>query len=227
MRDEFFDRIGMFPQFLDLVFCAIELGISFEVTEKAQGFCFNRTGPTTVSGPLNRFADGLIHGKKVGAVHFLTRHSKGFRPPDDVVPAQMVVGAGEFAVAVVFVHEDHRKLEHRSQVERLEHSSLVRRPVPNERHGDTPGLERLGGERCADGDRRRGTNNGIGPQHAPVHVHDMHRAAFAITQATLLAENLQQHVSDVTTLGDTVSRGLGAYCPRSLYPQVACMHLLQ
>ena len=78
--------------------------------------------------------------------------------------------------------------------------------VAKEHHGDLVVLQdHLIGQRSAGGQVVAAAHDAVGAQHTHREVRDVHRAAAALAQAGLLAEDLSHHPVHISALGHAVA----------------------
>ena len=103
------------------------------------------------------------------------------------------------------IKENGWKLEHYCEVHRLESRTLVGRTITTKCNTNLLGAQRFCRQCRADNQWRTGTDNRIGSEHALVEVGDVHRTAFALTQATGTTVDLFHHANHVTAFRDAVA----------------------
>jgi hypothetical protein len=146
-----------------------------------------------------------VDGEEVEAVHRHAGHAEAGGAVGDVVAGHRPVRGGSLGIAVVLGDEDARQVPYRGQVHRLEHRALVGAAVAEEGHRHAPAALELGSQRGTGGERRAGTDDTVGAEHALLQVGDVHGAALALADAGLLAIDLGHHPVYVHTLGDAVA----------------------
>src|SRR2546421_1366813 len=122
----------------DFILGTIFLGVAFEVPIKPRGSRLYGARSTAAACPPHRAQHCLVDRKEIRPVHLFRGHAETPRAAGDVFRADRVRDAGVLAIAVVFEHENCRRLQHDSQVHRLEHRSLVTAAVAAESDADVP-----------------------------------------------------------------------------------------
>ena len=122
----------------DFILGTILLGVAFEVPVKARGGRLYGARATAAACAPHCAPHRLVDRKEIRPVHLFRGHAETPCAAGDVFRADRVRGAGVLAIAVVFEHENCRRLQHDSQVHRLEHRSLVTAAVAAESDADMP-----------------------------------------------------------------------------------------
>ncbi len=189
---------------LQLLLRAIPLWVAFIVTMPAIGGRLDDHG--TEAGPCG--ADCTAHGARrcndVVAVDRPIRQSVADGPAFE--RRRMLRGRRrEFRVSVVLAEEDHGQFPDRREVERLVEGPLRRGPVAEERNGHTVPTAELRRSRGADGDRKAGRDDAIGPEDPDLGIGDVHRAAPAPVGSFGTTHELGEHPERLESLGQAVS----------------------
>ncbi|MCY1363930.1 hypothetical protein D9M69_507130 [compost metagenome] len=190
---------------LHFILGPVVLRVAFEVPEVTNGGAVDGRRATAIARQLKGLAHGLIHREEVEAICLPHRDAEAFDTFDDVIATDAVGGAGVFAVAVVFEHENLRHLEDDSHVHGLEHSALVGSAVTGKGSGYVSLPSVLAGNGRTDRDGLASTYHAIGAEHALGDIGDVHRAALAAIEAVPAAVDFFHHAFDIAALGDAMS----------------------
>ena len=144
------------------------------------------------AGPVRGRGDGVPHDQDVVAVDELGRDAgtpgRGRRPGWSAAVTER--DRRVLHVEVVLADEQDRQLPHRGEVERLVERADVGRPVAEEGDGDLLGAAQRRRPGRADGHRQVGADDGVGAEHAPVGLGQVHGAALGLAQPGRLAHEL-------------------------------------
>ena len=198
----------------DFILGTILLGVTFEVPIKPRGGRLYGARATPAACAPHRAPHRLVDRKEIRPVHLFRGHAETPCAAGDVFRADRVRDAGVLAIAVVFEHENCRRLQHDSQVHRLEHRSLVTAAVAAESDADVPFSPELACNRGPNCQRWTTADDRIRTEHTLGDIGDVHRAALALAQAVPPAVNLFHHAEHVAPLGDAMA--VTAVCARDV-----------
>ena len=162
-------------------------------------------GPLAAAGVLDGALHGLVDGQHVGAVH------------DDALNAvalcalrQRGGGAGGVDVGgdgelVVLDEIDDGELPDGRHIDALMEAALVGCAVAEERNGHRTVVVDLGCQRRAGGQRNAAADDAVRAEQAALDLRDVHGAAAAVAEATLLAVELRERVLQIVALHDAVA----------------------
>src|SRR2546428_1785839 len=108
-------------------------------------------------------------------------------------------------ISVVLADVDNRQFPDRGEVDRLMKSPLVRGAVPKEADADVVGLLVPEAEAQTRRHRESAADDSICPVHSLLHVHHMHRTAFAPAQPRLGTTEFCKHCDEIAALRDAMT----------------------
>src|SRR5437588_821925 len=202
---EMLQAIAVFAQTAHFVLAAIKLRVARVVAVEAASVDLDRAGAAAAAGTLYGLARRLVHFEEIVAVDLDGGQSETGGTAGDIAAADGVFEGGAFAVLVVLEHEYGRQFQYHGHVPRLEGGALVGAAVAGERDRDGVAAEGLGGQRGANDQGWPAADDAIGAEHAMVEVGDVHRAALAAAQPSLLGEQFLHHQGRVAAFGDAVA----------------------
>ena len=183
----------------------IGLRIAFKVAEVTIGLTLHQARPLSGPGARNRLMRRFIHGSQVVPVYGHARHIIRCGAVGDILDAAMIMRRRGLGIAVVLGHKNDRQLPDCGQVEALVQGALFRRPVTKEADGHLVSPVGFCRQAGPTGQRRPSADDTVGPQHAFVHIGNMHGATFALANPRGLAEQLSHHAPHVHPFCNTVA----------------------
>src|SRR5919106_39389 len=174
------------------------------MTEEPVRPTLDERGAIAGARPPDRSVGRGAHLDHVLPVQGLSGDPEGSRSRRDLAGRRLPV-MRVLVVEDVLAHVDHRELPQRRHVHDLVEHALTERSLAEEARGDTVGALQLGGHRGAGRDAGAAGDDGVGAEVAGLGIGDVHRAAFAVAVARLLAEELGEHPIDGGALRETVT----------------------
>ena len=198
------DRVVLAP-LLDLLLAAVLLGVGHRVAAEAVGDRLDEHRLAIVARLLERLADHRVGVEHVHAVAAHAGHAEALAAAVQVGDRGVALERGAHAELVVGDHEDHGQVPQRREVERLAERALVRRAVAEHAERGLLGPAVVGGERHAGRQREVAADDPVAAHEAVLEVEHVHRAAAAVRDAVLAAEQLGHHLVGVGAARERVA----------------------
>ena len=148
------------------------------------------TGRRSSRAFLQRLADHRVGVEHVHAVAAHAGHAEALAAAVQVGDRGVALDRGAHAELVVRDHEDDRQAPEGGEVERLAERALVGGAVAEHAQRDLFGAAVVGGQRHARGEREVAADDPVAAHEAVLEVEHVHRAAAAVRDARLAAEQL-------------------------------------
>ncbi len=207
-RAERHERIAGLPG-RHLLGRAVAAHVPLVVAAQSVGLALQQRRALPATGPRYRRGRRAQDVQHIVAVGDQPRHGVRCRPRGDIADRLMFVLRGELAVEVVLAHEDDGKPPQHGQVQRLVERTLVRRPVPEEGHGDTGrGAGQLRpapqGQCQPNRDGDTAPDDAVRTHDAELQAGDVQRSPFSAVVALATGEELREHLPRVCPSGQDV-----------------------
>ena len=198
------DRVALAP-LGDLLLGAVLLRVGHRVAAEAVGDGLDEDRLAVLARAPDRLAHDRVGLEHVHAVAAQAGHAEALAAAVQVGHRRVALDRRAHAELVVGDHEDDRQLPQGGEVERLAERALVGGAVAEHADGHLVEALVVGGERHAGGQRQVAADDAVAAHEAVLEVEHVHRAAAAVRDALLAAEQLGHHAVGIRPAGERVA----------------------
>ena len=198
------DRVALAP-LGDLLLRAVLLRVGHRVAAEAVGDGLDEDRLPVLARAPDRLAHHVVGLDHVHAVAAQAGYAEALAAAVQVGHRGVALDRGPHAELVVGDHEDDRQLPEGGEVERLAERALVGGAVAEHAQRDLVEALVVGGERHAGGERQVAADDPVAAHEAVLEVEHVHRAAAAVRDAVLAAEQLGHHAVGIGPAGQRVA----------------------